>query len=106
METESPEQAGASWVRQRGLEGRVARLHLPAVPGAALCQGGGGGGKWGAGSGVGDGELAAAREVFAALLGLLEIELSMGAGIAPRSRDGLFLKTQGALSKWLQKGLF
>lgn len=45
METESPEQAGASWVSQQGL-GRVARLHLPAVPDAARRQGGGGEG-WG-----------------------------------------------------------
>lgn len=78
VETESPEKAGASWVGQQG-PGRVAGLHLPAVPDAARCQGGAGG--QGA---IGSGRR---RGVFAALLGFFEMELSMGAGISPRSRN-------------------
>lgn len=102
VETESPEQAGASWVGQQGLDGGAWLVSISPRCQTPLCaKAGAGWGGGGAGLGMGSRRL---REVFAALLGLLEREVSVGAGSPPDPGIGC-LKTQGALSKWLPKGL-
>ena len=95
VETESPEQAGASWVGQQG-RGRVARLHLPAVPDVARCQGRGRGGV-----GVGKRRLGG---VFATLLDFFEIKLSMSVGLSPRPRNPAVFEDPGCPQQVASKG--
>lgn len=81
VETESPEQAGASWVCHKDWGAWLASISLRCQ---TLLDAKAGGWCWGGGVGMGSKRL---RGVFAASLTFFELELSMGAGISPRSRN-------------------